>query len=137
LHIARVAYEDNDLECLQKIHEAILKRWVLAHGQQLQSLSAVAASVSAMFDGDIASRHEGYSEAFKFGDVAPVEHTHEVDDTWSELQIKSPMPKLTDPGLTFREDLEKVFIRKGGEVEVWLKSPAVIRQLRAYKQSNP
>ncbi|KAJ4355307.1 hypothetical protein N0V95_003062 [Ascochyta clinopodiicola] len=137
LHIARIAYEDGDLGCLRKIHEAILKRWVTAHQQQLQSLSAVAASVSAMFDGDVASLHEEHPEAFEFGNVDLTKATKEVEDTWPEIPVKPPMPKLKGPDLIVEEKSQKVIIVKDGERKEWAKTPAVIRQLRAYKLEKP
>ncbi|KAF9699851.1 hypothetical protein EKO04_002388 [Ascochyta lentis] len=137
LHIARVAYEDGDLECLKKIHEAILKRWIAAHQQQMQLFAAVAASVSDMFDGDVASRDEGYPEAFDFKDIHPAKQTHEAKDEWPEIPTKPPMPKLKGPGLTVEEKRQKVVVVKDGEKTEWAKTPAVVRQLRAYKQTNP
>ncbi|KAF2627989.1 hypothetical protein BU25DRAFT_468200 [Macroventuria anomochaeta] len=137
LHIARVAYEDGDIESLKKIHEAILKRWVTAHQQQLQSLSAVAGSVSAMFDGDNATHHGGHPEAFDFGSIDSVEHKQASDDKWPELQLKPTIPKFRAPGVTFEEKRMKIIIIKDGERKEWPKTPAVVRQLRAYKQSNP
>ncbi|UPX11553.1 uncharacterized protein EKO05_0002152 [Ascochyta rabiei] len=137
LHIARIAYEDGDLGCLRNIREAILKRWVTAHQQHLQSLSAVAASVSAMFDGDVASLHEGHPEAFDFKYVDLVKKTETVEDTWPEIPVKAPMPKLKGPDLIVEEKRQKVVVMKDGEKKEWAKTPAVIRQLRAYKLESP
>lgn len=92
-----------------------------------------------MFDGDVAGRHEGHPEAFEFEHVAGVEQSEKLAETWDELPVKPSVPKLKGPGVTFKETRSKVFVDRDDDEEVqwYLKTPAVVRELRAYKHSNP
>ena len=137
LHIARYAYEHGDVACLQNVHKAVLKRWIIAHHQQEQSLSAIAASVSAIFDGDIANRHEGQSEAFGFEDTALSEQLPESDEMWPEIKFQSNIPGLKDSSVTYREECFRVVACKEGEEQMFFKPPAMVRRMRAYKTLNP
>ena len=136
LHIARVAFEDGDLEQLQKIHEAIMRRWVKAHQQQQQSLAAVATAVSDMFDTDITTRYGYDPKAFEFEEVTPAGEPAKLDETWPELEVKSVVLKLKEPGVTFKEQGLRVVVCKDGEEQVYLRTPAIARQLRAHKRDG-
>lgn len=137
LHIARYAYEHGDIACLQNVHEAILKRWVVAHRQQQQSLSVIAASVSAIFDGDIASRHGCHSEAFEFEGTAPFEQLSKSKEMWPEIKFQSNIPDLRDSRVIYREECFRVVICKDGKEQVFFKTPAMVRHMQAYKTLNP
>jgi hypothetical protein len=134
LHLARVAYEDGNLEQLNKIHEAILKRWVMAHRQQQQSLSVVANAITDMFDGDVASRHDNFPEAFEFETTSSAGKSVKFDDYWPELDVKCTSSIFgSAAGSNIREEGLKVIVCKDGEEEVLLKTPLVWRYLRSFK----
>ncbi|KAF1932282.1 uncharacterized protein M421DRAFT_1929 [Didymella exigua CBS 183.55] len=133
LHNARVAYEDDDLETLQNIHYAIMNRWVKAHARQQQSLAAVATAVSNMFD-DVSAVDTYDPKAFEFNEATSSEDTSKHSDAWLELNVKSTVPKLFEPGVTYKEEGARVIVCKEGEERVWLKTPCVARQVRAYNQ---
>lgn len=90
-----------------------------------------------MFDGDVASQHEGYQEAFDFRNIDTIKHKQPSNDKWPEVELKPSTPKLKGPGITVEEKKLKIIVVNNGEKKVWPKTPAVVRQLREYKRSNP
>jgi hypothetical protein len=134
LHIARVAYEDDQLETLQSIHQAIMKRWIKAHAQHVLSFTAVASTVSDMFE-DI-STVDGYdSKAFDFEQATSSKEPSKDDDMWPELEAKRiALEWLHNPGTTVKEKGARVKVCTDDGQRVYLKTPSVARQLREYKR---
>ncbi|KAJ4382685.1 hypothetical protein N0V86_001907 [Didymella sp. IMI 355093] len=134
LHIARVAYEDGQLETLQSIHQAIMRRWVKTHAQHVLSFTAVANTVSDMFE-DV-STVDGYdSKAFDFEQATSSKEALKDDDMWSELEVKRiALERLYNPGTTVKEKGARVKVCTDDGQRVYLKTPSVARQLREYKR---
>lgn len=131
-----MAYEEGDLELLNKVHEAILKRWVNAHRQQQQARFTVATAISEMFDGDVASHHDSFPEAFEFDDFDPVVGIAKDNEYWPELDVKgiSNLFSVNRDGITIRaEESLKVTLWKDGTEVVLLKTPLVFRHLESLK----
>jgi hypothetical protein len=152
LHLARVAYENNDGETLGNIHEAIKLRWINAHRQLQVSLRAVADSVNTMFekeehvknveednfeDDGTPTPRELYPDAFEFEDIKPLKqpYTPNQAQLWLELRTEDSAPKRGDSGVTTKMGSLKFHIRKDGQEWVRLMTPAMVRQLKAEKEA--
>jgi hypothetical protein len=133
LHISRVVdmnIGNDDLERMQQIKEAIVRRWVNAVRQQQRSLAAIATCIEGIYDPQGA-----YPDAFEFEPVQrPIEGAP-TNHAWSEIEWDKT-PRLMEAGVTFTEDDLRVYIHKGGKDFVRLKTPAVIRQLRSVKRES-
>ncbi|KAF3046540.1 hypothetical protein E8E12_010711 [Didymella heteroderae] len=136
LHIARVAFDDFELEKLDEIYQAIVKRWIKSHALQQRSFAAIAANVASLLDGNV-SIVDGYDpDAFNF-DVAPdLEEDVASNEMWPEVIAKDTILNLKDPGVTVKEEGTRVTLCKDGHEKVWLKTPTVARQLRAYRRNK-
>lgn len=141
LHLARVAYENGDIEAIKNIQEAIKIRWVNAHRRQQKSLRVVANSIRSMFDDEDRTKDEYkqndakkwgnpsecYPDAFHFEDIEPVTHNTVPDGLWLELSTEDIAPKHDDPSVIIKEDRLRLYIRKDGKEWVRLKTPATVR----------
>lgn len=107
-----------------------------AHQLQQQSLAAVAATVSDMFEIDMTTV-DGYDHtAFDFDDeVLPVPETAKSNEVWPELQVKSFALKLKESGVTYKEEGVRLIVCENGKEQVHLKTPAIVRQLRTHKHN--
>jgi hypothetical protein len=153
LHLARVAYENDDLEMMRKIREAIKLRWINAHRQQEVSKRAVANSINTMFkqeESEIKLEDEGdseveetdddgmptprelYPDAFEFDVIRPLKLPYAANQAnfWPELSTVDTAPKRGDPGVTTTIGLLRICIWKDKKVWSRLKTPALIRQLQ-------
>lgn len=131
-----MAFEDFELEKLYEIHQAIVKRWIKVHALEQQSLAAVAANVAGLLEGNV-SAVDGYDpNAFEY-DIKPALNSDIAsNEVWSEITAKNMSLNLREPGVTVKEKGTRVTVCKDGNEKVWLKTPAVIRQLRACRP-NP
>jgi hypothetical protein len=150
LHLARVAYENDDEEMIQNIHESIKLRWVNAHRLQQNSLRIVADSINTMFERDegvaeideeddsdgTPTPRELYPDAFEFEDIKPLKEPYSSGRVhqWTELNTEDPAPPRNDPDVTVKMSELRLRIKKDGREWVRLKTPALIRQLQAEKQ---
>ncbi|KAF1912391.1 hypothetical protein BDU57DRAFT_522620 [Ampelomyces quisqualis] len=155
LHLARIAYENNDGDAMDKIHKAFMVRWVNGVRSQQESLRTIAESINEMFDeaneeddrddeddnegeneGSTPTPRELYPDAFEFEDVGPLKQSYTAQ--WSELRADDPAPKIGQPGVTVEKDSTPLRIRicKGGEVWSRLRTPAIVRLLRALKHDE-
>jgi hypothetical protein len=151
LHLARLAYENDDGDMMDKIRKAVMVRWVNGVRQQQESLRAMAESINDMFETDGEDGDDGdgededgaptprelYPDAFEFEDTEPLKDpdaSHQAGQ-WSELDADDPAPKLGRVGVTVKKDSNPLRIRICKDVEEWsrLKTPAMVRQLRALK----
>jgi hypothetical protein len=131
-----MAYEEGYLEQLNKVHKAILKRWIKAHRQQQQARFTIATAISEMFDGGVASHHDTFPEAFEFDDFDPVVGMAKDDEYWPELDVKdiNNIFSVNRDGITIKaEESLKVTLCKDGTEDVLLKTPLVFRYLRSLK----
>ena len=131
LHFTRVVdmnISNDDLERIQQIKEAIVRRWVNAVRQQQRSLAAIASCIEGIYDPQGA-----YPDAFDFENEELIEAGAPTNHAWSEIEWDKT-PKLMEAGMTFTEDDLRVYIKKDGKDFVRLKTPAVIRQLRSVKR---
>ena len=133
LHFSRVVdmnVGNDDLERMQQIKEAIVRRWVNAVRQQQRSLAAIASSIEGIYD-----TQGAYPDAFDFEPVQPliegVPTSHMY--AWPEIEWDNA-PRLYETGVTFTEDDLRVYIHRNGQDWVRLKTPAMIRQLRTVKR---
>jgi hypothetical protein len=94
MHLARVAYENNDIELIRQIQEAIKVRWVNGHRRHKAEAGGVAESVNAMFEGnppqDIhgnpTSLRELYPDAFCFEDFELIQQNNEPSTSMVRAQ---------------------------------------------------
>jgi hypothetical protein len=152
LHLARVAYENDDGDMIQSIHEAIKLRWINSHRVQQSSLQAVADSINNMFerDDDLAETEdeegdsdgaptprELYPDAFEFDDIKPLKEPFFSGQIhqWTELNTEDPAPARNDPDVAVKMSGLRLRIEKDGKEWIRLKTPALIQQLQAEKQS--
>lgn len=150
LHLARVAYDNNDSEMITSIHEAIKLRWINAHRQQQSSLRAVADSINTMFEDetvesendegdDRPTPRELFPDAFQFEEVEPLKAPYAASQSnmWTELETGDEAPNRNDPGVTIHTSGMWRTIRKGNKKWVRLTTPAVIREIQAEKGAKP
>jgi hypothetical protein len=133
MHICRVVdmnIGNDDLERMQQIKEAIVRRWVNAVRQHQRSLAAIASRIEGIYDPKGA-----YPDAFEFEPEDLIEGGAPASHAWSEIELDT-IPKLMEAGVTFTEDDLRVYIHKDGKDFVRLKTPAVIRQLRSVKRES-
>jgi hypothetical protein len=149
LHLARIAYENDDMEKIEKIQEAIKLRWINAHRVQQRTLRAVADSINNMFerddgidemddDGGAPTPRELYPDAFEFEEVELLKEPYssgQVHD-WVDLSTKDPAPPCNDPGVTVQFSALRLRIQKDGKEWMRLKTPAIVRQLAEEKKSS-
>lgn len=140
LHLARVAYENNDTHAIEKIHEAIKVRWVNAYRQQQEPLRAVADSINNMFERggseaeeELTSPRKLYPDAFLFEDVEPIQQSVNPSVFWLELETEDNVPKRGDTGVTVKERGLKRYVWKDGKRWVQWMTPAMIREMRERK----
>ena len=113
-----------------------MKRWIEAHALQLQSFAAIAANVAGLLDGNV-STIDGYDrDAFDFKVKPTREDDKASSDMWPEVMAKDTLLNLREPGVTVKEEGTRVTVCKDGDEKVWLKTPTVVRQLRAYRRDN-
>ncbi|KAH7069252.1 hypothetical protein FB567DRAFT_243248 [Paraphoma chrysanthemicola] len=150
LHLARVAYERNDLKMINSIQEAIKLRWVNANRQRQKSLQAMADSINTMFEDDTTIKVENddddglptprelYPDAFQFDENEPLKQPYAASQTnmWTELKTEDDAPKSNEDGVTVKTHGMWRLIRKGGKKWYRLTTPAVIREIRADKAAK-
>lgn len=157
LHLARVAYDYNDLVMMERIHEAIKLRWVNAHRRRQASRLAVADSINSMFekDGDdhkqdheheMGGEHDQDTDEKPtprelyldvFGAEEPLEEPFKDHNLpWSELDAKDSAPKRGDPGVEVRMLGVRMQIRKDGVEWIRLRTPAHVREVLAAREAS-
>ncbi|KAF2132721.1 hypothetical protein P153DRAFT_393684 [Dothidotthia symphoricarpi CBS 119687] len=148
LHLARVAYENGDIESINKIQDAISIRWINAHRRQQRSLQTVANCISSMFDScDTGGENEEdqdkkpslpelHPDAFVFEDVEPLTPIDDSSYRWPELSAEDTAPKRSDRGVVVKDDGFRLCIRKGGKEWVRLKTPRMVREARTGTRST-
>jgi hypothetical protein len=129
LHQARVAYEDQDVDALEKIKDAIGTRWAYGYREQQRSLRGASALFCNMFDSDSDGARGRYPDAFLVDGPGAV-LSIAPSPRWSELADADTAPEIGDPGVTFFEGLLRVTIQKDGTTWTRLKTPAMVRELR-------
>lgn len=150
LHLARVAYDNNDLKMISSIQEAIKLRWVNAHCERQKSLQAMADSINTMFEDDAAIEVENdnddghptprdlFPDAFQFNETEPLKQTFAASQAhmWAELKMEDDAPKGSEDGVTVKNHGMWRTIRKGGKKWYRLTTPAVIREIQAEKAAK-
>jgi hypothetical protein len=149
LHLARIAYENDDMEKMEKIQEAIKLRWVNANREQQRAKQAVADSINNMFDredtmddmdddDDAPTPRELYPDAFDFENVELLKEPYSYGQAhyWIDLSTKDPAPPRDDPGVTVQFSALRLRIQKDGKEWMRLKTPAIVRQLAEEKKSS-
>jgi hypothetical protein len=149
LHLARIAYENDDMEKMEKIQEAIKLRWVNANREQQRAKQAVADSINNMFnredamddmddDDDAPTPRELYPDAFDFENVELLKEPYSSGQAhyWIDLSTKDPAPPRDDPGVTVQFSALRLRIQKDGKEWMRLKTPAIVRQLAEEKKSS-
>jgi hypothetical protein len=143
LHFARVAYDNNDADTIEKIHETIRLQWTNAHRQHREAVRGVTDSINAMFEQgsvghDEDEKKENHAESGN-GKLTPRElypdvfsHERPSDGAygWPHYNVKDSAPKRGDPGVEVKMEGVRMRIRKDGQEWMRLKTPAVVRQLR-------
>ncbi|KAH8732837.1 hypothetical protein GQ44DRAFT_668315 [Phaeosphaeriaceae sp. PMI808] len=147
LHLARVAYENDDSDMIKKIHKAIKFRWVYGNRKQQNSLRSIEDSINAMFEDQNEDEDGGEEEL----GGRPVGHCKIIDDSnpsidpaiWAELNPTDTAPLPSEPGVTIKFENMRVYINRDGEQWVRLMTPkwagvmhfqewrATMRQLKA------
>lgn len=89
-----------------------------------------------MLDGNVSTVGGCNPTAFEFGGAVHAEEDAKLNEVWSELEVKSTVLKLHEPGVTVKEEGVRVIVCKDCEEQVWLKAPAAARQLPAYKRNK-
>lgn len=145
LHLARVAYERDDMDALKSIREAITIRWVNAQRHQQQSLQLMADSIDRMWDGDVDEDDEAtsmkpsvlYRDAFEFGTEEPIAQTRKTSALWEELDATDWAPKIGSPGINVMTKGVLVRIEQKARNLQWirLRTPAIIRQIWAAQKA--
>ncbi|KAH7076465.1 hypothetical protein BKA63DRAFT_593848 [Paraphoma chrysanthemicola] len=150
LHLARVAYENNDLKMINSIQEAIKLRWVNANRQRQKSLQVVAHSINTMFEDDTAieveddnddghpTPRERYPDAFQSDEIEPLTQPYSASQTnmWKELKTEDDAPKSGEDGVTVKTHGMWRTIRKGRKKWYRLTTPAVVREIQADKTAK-
>jgi hypothetical protein len=152
LHLARVAYENDDIEAIKNIQEAIKLRWVNAYRLQQWSLRTVADSINTMFEKDdsadqmddeedeiegIPTPRELYPDAFEFENTQLLEEPYTPGQVhhWIDLSADDSAPPRDGPGVTTQISGLRLRIQKDGKEWVRLKTPAIVQQLLDEKKS--
>ncbi|KAF2831351.1 hypothetical protein CC86DRAFT_342108 [Ophiobolus disseminans] len=149
LHLARVAYENNNEEMMVKIQEAINLPWVNAYRQNEKPVRILADFISTMFEQEHIEKggnddnkvdraptlRELYPDAYQFGDHAPLSQPYEtvLAHLWSDLDFVDPAPRIGSPGVTVEIGDLRYTVRKDGKEWARLKTPALIREMRLEK----
>jgi hypothetical protein len=154
LHIARVAYENDDMETIKNIQEAIKLRWVNAYRLQQRSLRTVADSINAMFErddddadqmddeedeiDDAPTPRELYPDAFEFKNIKLLEEPYAPSRVhhWTDLSGWDSAPPRDGPGVTTQISGLRLRIQKDGKEWMRLKTPAIVMQLLVEKNSQ-
>ncbi|KAF2847878.1 hypothetical protein T440DRAFT_470686 [Plenodomus tracheiphilus IPT5] len=146
LHLARVAYEYEDMAALKNIREAIKIRWVNAQRQQQQSLQLMADSIDSMYDDEededdemvLTNPSHLYPDAFQFGTEELISQKRKPSALWEELDAKDWAPKIGSPGITYSTKGVQVKIEQKNRSLEWirLRTPAVVRQIRAAQKAE-
>lgn len=137
LHLARVAFENNDIKAIERIQEAIKLRWINSIRRHQLSLRKVKDSIIDMIDNDthmLGTLHQlRYPVELGGGDpkLLPQEYVGGHSSLWSELSTEDSAPKLDAPGVRWRIKGVRVQIRRGGQKWIRLKTPEVVRQLQS------
>ncbi|KAL6711999.1 hypothetical protein ACN47E_003042 [Coniothyrium glycines] len=137
LHLARVAYETNDQELMEKIHSVIKARWISAHRRQQAQLRIVADSISSMFadkaDGSTIPQEE-FPDAFVFEDVKPITMIP-APHLWIELESIRSVPQQGDEGVVVEFSTVRHKIYKDGRQWNCLTMPATVRRAHELKKA--
>jgi hypothetical protein len=129
LHLARIAFENQDMDALENIRNAIGKRWAYGYQKHQRSLQVVSSVIGGMFGTKSNSVRELCPDAFSSVEPYKVLSASPCH-RWNELVEGDTAPKLEEPGVTFEEELLRVCIQKDGKKWIRLKTPAMVRQLR-------
>lgn len=138
LHIGRVIDMnigndlDKDHDGMRQIREAIMNRWVNGQRQQQRSISALAGSINDMFQWSPDDLKAIYADAFGLEVHAPIQEAP-AHYLWPEVPWQLPYPELTELGVTYVEHDFHVYIYKGDKKYVQLKTPSLVRQIRALR----
>ena len=124
---------DEDQERMRQIRQAILNRWVDGLRQQQRTCSAIANCIHEMFQSSSEDPRAAYPDAFDIDTHDPSTKAAPVSYTWPEIEWRDNCPALTEPGVTYTESNFRVHIRQGNKTYVRLKTPSMVRQLRAVK----
>lgn len=87
-----------------------------------------------MFDGNVSTVDGCSPTAFGFGGAVQAEADAKSNEVWPELEVKSTVLKLHEPGVTVKEEGVRVIVCKDCEEQVWLEAAA--RHLRAHKRNK-
>lgn len=152
LHLARVAYEQEDMAALKRIREAIKVRWVNAHRQQQRSLQLVADSIDSMWDeyededqdededDETKSMKPSnvYRDAFQFGMEELIPQQRSPSLLWEELDTRDWAPKIGSPGITVMTKGVHVKIEQKARSREWirLRTPGIVRQIWAVQKAE-
>lgn len=131
LHLARVAYENDDIAALQKIQAALKHRWV----QAKKDLETAAEPFEAMF----AQMERRYDE--EVGNTGRINRAvlhlpgqarkrkRQGREVWLDLDALDDAPKLSDIGVTVERVGIRVKIHQGIRVWTRLINPSVATRL--------
>jgi len=145
MHLARVAYENDDLDMLNRIHEAIKLRWINANRSQQASIRSIKDSITDMLetasaygkqDNDVQAGlnlAQLYPREFGVTDLDPIEPVYDIRQPhlWLELSSEDSIPKHGDRGVEWEFEGVRVRARKDGKEWVRLKTPEMVRQFKS------
>jgi hypothetical protein len=114
-------------------------RWVKANALHERSLSAITGPVSNMFDkvdsGSMSVR-QLHPEAFQSNKFASPSQEDELSSIWPELIALDAGPTIGDPAYELDKTLTRVIFHKDGKTWTRLKTPELVRQLKAEKRKG-
>ncbi|KAH5203302.1 hypothetical protein HBH68_110330 [Parastagonospora nodorum] len=145
LHLARVAYENDDLAMINRILEAIKLRWINANRKHQASIRTVKNSIAGMLESNTTyGQHDGdlqgepslamlYPDEFGNLDLEQLRpvYDHLQPYLWLEISAEDSVPKRGDSGVEWKIEGVRVRARKGGREWVRLKTLEVVRQFRS------